>query len=110
MKSLKKLFGSTTTPSKQVKKKHGSSSTRKHKLVEIEEEDDQEDLDEDEEADDDSSMIAEIFENEKWHSTGWSYRNLLKSNDEWRYQSSAGGSSSFPSPSVPAGWIYTGQW
>ena len=110
MKSLKKLFGSTTVPSKQVKKKHGSSASRKQKLVEIEEEGDEEDLNEDEEADDDSSMIAEIFENEKWHSTGWSFRNLLKSNDEWRYQCSTGGSSSFPSPPAPTGWTYTGHW
>ena len=110
MKSLKKLFGSTPTPSKPVKKKHSSSGARKHKLIEIEEEDDEEDPDEDEEVDDNSSMIVEVFENEKWHSTGWSFRNLLKSNDEWRYQSSAGGGSSFPSPPVPVGWMYTGHW
>ena len=110
MKSLKKLFGSTSIPPKQLKKKHGSSGARKQKLIEIEEEVDEEDQDDDEEAEDDSLMIAEIFENEKWHSTGWSYRNLLKSNDEWRYQSSAGGSSSFPSPPVPDGWNYTGHW
>ena len=55
-------------------------------------------------------MIAEISENERWHSSGWSFKNLLKSQGEWHYQSALGGSNSFPSPPLADGWVYKGQW
>ena len=112
MKSFSKLFSSAKEPSSSSRK---SSSTNKSKQRRIQEEDDddEEEEEEDEEEendDDDDDMVAEISENERWHSTGWGARNLSRVNGEWHYESSAGGSNVFPSPPLDRGWSYTGKW
>ena len=111
MKSFSKLFSSAKEPSSSSRK---SSSTNKSKQRRIQEEEDDDDEEEDEEEeendDDDDDMVAEISENERWHSTGWGARNLSRVNGEWHYESSAGGSNVFPSPPLDRGWSYTGKW
>ena len=114
MKSFSKLFSSAKEPSSSSRK---SSSTNKSKQRRIQEEEDDDDDDEEEEDeeeeendDDDDDMVAEISENERWHSTGWGARNLSRVNGEWHYESSAGGSNVFPSPPLDRGWSYTGKW
>ena len=113
MKSFSKLFSSAKEPSSSSRK---SSSTNKSKQRRIQEEDDddeeeeEEDEEEENDDDDDDDMVAEISENERWHSTGWGARNLSRVNGEWHYESSAGGSNVFPSPPLDRGWSYTGKW
>jgi hypothetical protein len=113
MKSLKKLFSSSKPTNTQKKKTASSSRSKQRKQVEDDDDEEEEDDEEDDNSnvdEEDDEMIAEIFENERWHSSGWSFKNLLKSQGEWHYQSSSGGSNSFPSPVLADGWAYRGQW
>ena len=108
MKSFQKLFGSTRSSTPPKRRPSALNAGKQRRLVEADDEDDEND--EEEEEEDDEGMVAEIIENERWHSTGWSYRNLSKSQGEWHFQSSAGGSNSFPSPPLSDGWVYSGEW
>ena len=106
MKSLSKLFGSAKDSSTASRK---TSSTNRSKQKRIQEEEDDDD-EEEEEDDDDDDMVAEILENERWHSSGWGARNLSRVNGEWHFESSEGGSNVFPSPPLDRGWSYIGKW
>lgn len=113
MKSFKKLFSSSKPTTTQKKKNTSSSRSKQKKQAEDDEEEEEEDDEEDDNSnvdEEDDEMIAEISENERWHSSGWSFKNLLKSQGEWHYQSALGGSNSFPSPPLADGWVYKGQW
>lgn len=110
MKSFQRLFGSSRPSTPPKRRPNSSNSGKQKRLLEEDEDDDEEEEEDDDDDDDDDEMIAEIIENERWHSTGWSYRNLSKSQGEWHFQSSAGGSNSFPSPPLSDGWVYSGEW
>ena len=107
MKSLSKLFGSAKDSSTASRK---TSSTNRSKQKRIQEEEEDDDDEEEEEEDDDDDMVAEILENERWHSSGWGARNLSRVNGEWHFESSEGGSNVFPSPPLDRGWSYIGKW
>ena len=113
MKSFSKLFSSAKEPSSSSRKSSSTNKSKQRRIQEEEDDDDEEEEDEEEEEnddDDDDDMVAEISENERWHSTGWGARNLSRVNGEWHYESSAGGSNVFPSPPLDRGWSYTGKW
>ena len=109
MKSLSKLFGSAKDSS-TASRKTSSTNRSKQKRIQEEEEEEDDDDEEEEEEDDDDDMVAEILENERWHSSGWGARNLSRVNGEWHFESSEGGSNVFPSPPLDRGWSYIGKW
>ena len=111
MKSLSKLFGSAKDSSTASRKTSSTNRSKQKRIQEEEEEDEEDDDDEEEEEeDDDDDMVAEILENERWHSSGWGARNLSRVNGEWHFESSEGGSNVFPSPPLDRGWSYIGKW
>ena len=113
MKSFSKLFSSAKEPSSSSRKSSSTNKSKQRRIQEEEDDDDEEEEEDEEEEnddDDDDDMVAEISENERWHSTGWGARNLSRVNGEWHYESSAGGSNVFPSPPLDRGWSYTGKW